>query len=120
MTPRRKYMSRLDGLSGRFLVAPTILFAIVLSSRVLKAQDTASLYKSKCVACHGADGKGESATGKAMKVKDFSSQEVQRMSDADLSTAISSGKAKMPPYKTLTADQVKDLVAYTRAFGKKK
>ena len=54
------------------------------------------------------------------KVKDFSSEEVQKMSDADLSAAITSGKGKMPPFKTLSADQVKDLIAFIRAFGKKK
>ena len=77
-------------------------------------------YKAKCAMCHGPDGKGETATGKMMKVKDFSSEEVQKMSDADLTAAISSGKGKMPAFKTLSADQVKDLVAYIRAFGKKK
>jgi mono/diheme cytochrome c family protein len=55
-----------------------------------------------------------------MKVKDFASEEVQKMSDADLTDAIAKGKGKMPAYKTLTPDQVKDLVAYVRAFGKKK
>jgi len=53
-------------------------------------------------------------------VKDFSSEEVQKMSDVDLTSVIGSGKGKMPPYKTLSADQVKDLVEYIRAFGKKK
>jgi len=42
------------------------------------------------------------------------------MSDADLTDAIAKGKGKMPAFKTLTADQVKDLVAYVRSFGKKK
>ena len=37
-----------------------------------------------------------------------------------LTAAITTGKGKMPPYKTLSAEQVKDLVAYIRAFGKKK
>ena len=55
-----------------------------------------------------------------MGVKDFTSDEVQKMSDADLSTAITGGKGKMPKYASLSADQVKDLVAYIRAFGKKK
>lgn len=86
-----------------------------------KAQEAgAALYKAKCAACHGADGKGETATGKMMKVKDFASEEVQKMTDADLTAAITSGKGKMPSYKALTADQVKDLVAYIRAFGKQK
>lgn len=77
-------------------------------------------YKAKCAMCHGPDGKGETATGKTMKVKDFASDEVQKMSDADLTDAISKGKGKMPPYKTLTTEQVKDLTAYVRAFAKKK
>jgi cytochrome c6 len=77
-------------------------------------------YKSKCQMCHGPDGKGETPTGKAMKVKDFSSEEIQKMSDADLSAAITNGKGKMPSYKSLPPDQVKDLVAYVRSLGKKK
>jgi mono/diheme cytochrome c family protein len=76
-------------------------------------------YKAKCAMCHGPDGKGETATGKTMKVKDFASDEVQKMSDADLTDAVTKGKGKMPPYKTLSADQVKSLVAYIRSFAKK-
>ena len=85
-----------------------------------RADTAEATYKAKCAMCHGADGKGETPTGKAMKVKDFAAEDVQKMSDADLSAAISNGKAKMPAFKTLAPDQVKDLVAYVRAFGKKK
>jgi len=99
-----------------------VLAAIAFLSAPAKA-DTATgeaTYKAKCAMCHGPDGKGETATGKAMKVKDFSSEEVQKMSDADLSATISSGKGKMPAYgKSLKPEQVKDLVAYIRSFVKK-
>jgi mono/diheme cytochrome c family protein len=44
--------------------------------------------------------------------------DVQKMSDADLSGVISNGKGKMPAYKTLTPDQVKDLVSYIRSLKK--
>jgi mono/diheme cytochrome c family protein len=54
-----------------------------------------------------------------MKAKDFASDEVQKMSDEDLTEAISKGKGKMPAYKTLTPDQVKGLIAYVRSFAKK-
>lgn len=103
-------------------VAALVLAAIAFLSAPAKADTAAAeaTYKAKCAMCHGPDGKGETATGKMMKVKDFASDEVQKMSDADLSTAISGGKGKMPPYKALTPDQVKDLVGYIRAFGKKK
>src|SRR6202034_2421364 len=53
------------------------------------AQDAgAALYKSKCAACHGADGKGETAVGKADKIRDLGSADVQQQSDADLTAII--------------------------------
>jgi mono/diheme cytochrome c family protein len=104
----------------RTALAVTVAAVVCFLSTPAKADNTAeATYKAKCAACHGPDGKGETATGKTMKVKDFSSDEVQRMSDADLIDAISKGKGKMPAYKTLTPDQVKGLVAYIRSFAKK-
>ena len=94
---------------------------VSLATTPARADNTAeATYKAKCQMCHGPDGKGETPTGKAMKVKDFASEDVQKMSDTDLSAAISAGKGKMPAFKTLTPEQVKDLVAYVRAFAKKK
>jgi mono/diheme cytochrome c family protein len=103
------------------LVAATVLAALVFLGSPAKADNTAeATYKAKCAMCHGPDGKGETATGKTMKAGDFASADVQKMTDADLTDAISKGKGKMPAYKTFTPDQVKDLVGYVRAFGKKK
>jgi cytochrome c6 len=94
---------------------------VSLATTPAKADNTAeATYKAKCQMCHGPDGKGETPTGKAMKAKDFASEDVQKVSDADLSAAISAGKGKMPAFKTLTPEQVKDLVTYIRAFAKKK
>jgi len=102
-------------------LALAVLVGICFLSAPAKADNTAeATYKAKCAMCHGPDGKGETATGKAMKAGDFASPDVQKMSDAELFDAIAKGKGKMPAYKTFTEDQVKDLVAYIRAFGKKK
>jgi mono/diheme cytochrome c family protein len=114
----RNTTSWIAGVTVIALVLATIVFLSAPANADTAAAEAA--YKAKCAMCHGPDGKGETATGKTMKVKDFSSEEVQKMSDADFSGAITSGKGKMPPFKTLSADQVKDLVAYVRAFGKKK
>lgn len=113
----RKTTSWIAVLTGAALV----LAAAVFLSAPAKADSAAAgaTYKAKCMACHGADGKGATSTGKAMKAKDFASEEVQKMSDADLTETISKGKGKMPAYKTLTPEQVKDLVGFIRAFGKK-
>lgn len=107
--------------SGTILVG-TALAALSLATLPVRADNAAAeaTYKAKCAMCHGADGKGETPTGKAMKVKDLGSEDVQKLSDADLSATISGGKGKMPAYKTLTPEQVKDLVGYVRAFAKKK
>jgi len=119
---RERNMRKTTSWIAGITVIAVVLATIVFLSAPANA-DTAvaeATFKAKCAACHGPDGKGETATGKMMKVKDFSSEEVQKMTDADLTAAITAGKGKMPPYKTLSADQVKDLVAYIRAFGKKK
>ena len=105
---------------AKITVGAMVLAGAGFLSAPAKADNAAGgMYKAKCAMCHGADGKGETATGKTMKVKNFASDEVQKMNDEDLSEAISKGKGKMPAYKTLNADQVKGLVAYIRSFAKK-
>ena len=79
-----------------------------------------TLYKTKCAACHGADGKGETAIGKTNKLRDLGSADVQKQSDAELTGIIANGRNKMPGYgKSLKPEQIKELVGYIRAFGKK-
>lgn len=85
------------------------------------AGDTAALYKSKCASCHAADGSGSTPVGKKLKVRDMSLAEVQKQTDAQLIEITAKGKNKMPAYeKKLTAEQIKELVAYMRELGKKK
>jgi cytochrome c6 len=91
-------------------------FVVSLPAQAQNASQT--LYKSKCAGCHGPDGTG-SATGKTMGAHDFSTAEVQGMSDAELSTIITNGKNKMPAYgKSLKADDISGLVAYIRTLKK--
>ncbi len=77
-------------------------------------------FKANCVLCHSPDGSGTSPSGKALKAKDLKSAEVQNMTDADLTAAISNGKGKMPAFgKKLSPDAIKGLVEYVRSFAKK-
>ena len=58
--------------------------------------------------------------GKSLKIADLHSADVQKMSDADLKTVITSGKNKMPPFKgKLTDAQMIDVLSYIRELGKK-
>jgi|SRR5580658_2696482 cytochrome c6 len=93
-------------------------FAVVLSiSLSAHAQDASALFKSKCVGCHAADGTG-SAMGKKMGAHDFTTADVQSMSDAQLTDIITNGKNKMPKYGSLKPEEIKGLVAYIRTLKK--
>ena len=102
------------------LTLVAIFAAAILLSASAKADNTAeATYKSKCAGCHGPDGKGETAAGKAMKAGSFAAPEVAKMSDDDLATAIAKGKNKMPAYeKSLKPEQIKDLVSFIRSLAK--
>jgi mono/diheme cytochrome c family protein len=101
---------------GTATLVAALLAGVCLVSASARADVAAgeATFKAKCAACHGADGKGK----EAMKTRDLASADVQKMSDADLSGMITNGKGKMPAYKTLTPDQVKDLVAFIRSLKK--
>jgi len=93
-------------------------FAVVLGiSLSANAQDAAATFKSKCAGCHGADGTG-SPTGKKMGAHDFTSADVQKESDAELTEIITNGKNKMPKYGSLKPEEIKGLVAYIRSLKK--
>jgi cytochrome c6 len=98
-------------------VLVVLAVAFVFSTWTFAADSGADLYKSKCASCHGAAGKGDTAMGKATKVKDLGSDEVQKQSDADLTAVVEKGKKPMPGYEgKLTKDQISDVVKYLRTL----
>ena len=103
-------------------VVPGICLFVVTAALCAPARaddKSAALYKQKCAACHGADGKGDTPAGKSMKVRSFADPDVAKMSDDELASVIESGKGKMPAYgKSLKADEIKSLVAYIRSLAK--
>ena len=99
-----------------FTIATAV--AVILSVPLsMRAQDASALFKSKCAGCHSADGTG-SAMGKKMGAHDFTSPDVQKMSDAELADIITNGKNKMPKYGSLKPEEIKGLVAYIRTLKK--
>lgn len=98
----------------KFLPAVAVLFLLATPAH---AQDGAALFKAKCAACHGADGKGDTSMGKVLKARDLGSADVQKETDAQMTDIIENGKGKMPAYKgKLTDAQIKDLVKYIRTL----
>jgi len=90
-----------------------------------RAQSAAELYSKNCASCHGADMKGQTKAGQAMKVEDLTAPEVRAKFDrarmiASLTDGITrDGKQVKKPYKDkLTAEQIAALVDYVIAGGK--
>jgi cytochrome c6 len=89
------------------------------SARADAGVDGAAVYKSKCAACHGADGKGQTAMGKTLKLKDLGSAEVQKTTDEEMNKMIADGKGKMPAYKgKLDQASIDAVIAHIRTFKK--
>jgi mono/diheme cytochrome c family protein len=76
--------------------AVVVVVVAVTGDTPLAAQDGPTLYKTKCAMCHGADGKGETPIGKKLNIRDLGSPEVQKQTDAELTTIISKGKGSHP------------------------
>jgi cytochrome c len=101
---------------------PTILLSLglgmIAGGLMAAGPSGADTFKAKCAACHGPDGSGQTAMGKAMKVKDLRSAEVQAASDQDIETLITTGRKPMPANNTLDAATLHALVEHVRSLAK--
>ena len=79
------------------------------------ADDGASLYKAKCAACHGVDAAGKPAA----KIPSLIGDDTKKLSDADVSKAITEKPKHAGVAKALTPDQIKMVVSYIRDLQKK-
>ena len=93
--------------------------ALLPVETVEAAEPGAPIYKAKCVACHAADGSGNTTYGKKEKLRDLRDPEVQKQTGLELTKVIAGGKGKMPGYgKQLSTQQIQDLIAHIRTLKK--
>lgn len=97
--------------------------AVIAAAAFAFAAPAADNWASHCAKCHGADGKGQTKIGKKLKLKDYSSAEVQAaMSDEEIIKATADGvtvdgKERMKGFKSeLSEAEIKDLVGHIRKF----
>jgi mono/diheme cytochrome c family protein len=87
-----------------------------LSSTAVVAADAAAgkaVYDKSCKSCHGADGTPNAGMAKAMNIKDF---KTTAFSDADIKTAVTSGKGKMKPIPSVTGASLDNVSAYVQSL----
>lgn len=97
---------------------------LVLSGVCVRATDGKEVYDKSCAKCHGADGKGGTAMGKKLGVKDLSDSTRQAdLKDEMIFKAIKEGKKEgsktvMKASADLNDEQIRSVVAYVRKLKK--
>jgi mono/diheme cytochrome c family protein len=89
-----------------------VALAVLLAAGVASADGKAT-YTTKCVACHGADGKGQSAMAKKLGVKDLTAS---TLTAVEMEAIIAAGKGKMTPFGAkLGKAEITDVAAFVKA-----
>jgi cytochrome c553 len=95
------------------------------SAAVCAAADAQANWDQSCAKCHGADGKGETKMGKKLSIRDFTDAKMQaEFTDEQGFKAIKegltdkNGKTTMKAIEGLSDEDMKELVAFVRAFKK--
>lgn len=92
-----------------------VVLFILMPSLSWAGDDAATIYKTKCAACHGVDAAGKPAA----KIPSLVSDDAKKATDDELAKAITEKPKHAAVSKTLAPDQVKMLVAYIRSLQKK-
>jgi mono/diheme cytochrome c family protein len=107
---RLKLMTRVIGLTAACWMAalgPTAAWAA-------NAAAGKAVYDAHCKTCHGADGKGNPAIAKMMKVE----MKPLSATTADVKKVISEGEGKMKPVSSVTGADLDNVVAYVHSLKK--
>jgi mono/diheme cytochrome c family protein len=95
----------------------TILIFAAMTATSVWAADAAAgktVFATKCKSCHGADGEGNPAIAKAMKVE----LKPLSASTADVKDVITKGQGKMKPISSVTGADLDNVVAYVKSLKK--
>lgn len=105
------------------LVLALLAQAPVPSPAPVQNQPANEIFEKHCTLCHGPDGRSQTKKGRQYKAPDFTGAKWQRSTDdEEIADAITNGvpKTKMKGFsEKLSQDQIRALIPYLRAFGKK-
>jgi mono/diheme cytochrome c family protein len=102
------------------IVTGTVIACLGTSAWAADAAAGQGVYDKKCKTCHGPMGEGNPGMAKvlATTITPLGSDEVQKMSDADLKKVVTQGKGKMKPVAGLSDADLDNVVAHVRTLKK--
>lgn len=78
-----------------------------------------TIFKSKCILCHGADGTGNTPLGKQLQAANLHSRDVQKRTNAELHKIVHDGQTNMPSFaEQLSDEEITQVIKYVRTFGR--
>lgn len=102
-----------------FLLSGILL--VVCSPANAQGGSGATIFKSKCQLCHGADGSGNTTLGKQLQAANLGSKDVQKKTDAELRKVVHDGNGNMPPFADQLGDgEINQVIKFVRTLGKTK
>ncbi|MEM9691042.1 MAG: cytochrome c [Myxococcota bacterium] len=74
-------------------------------------------YQQRCATCHGPRGRGDGPQGRMLKVPSLARASMGTMPAEAIVATIRNGRGKMPPFRDLPDQVVRDLVTLIRGFS---
>jgi mono/diheme cytochrome c family protein len=101
------------------IASVSILILITTAAGWSQDSPGETIFKSKCVLCHGASGTGDTPLGKQLQAANLRSKDVQKKTNAELHKVIHDGQTNMPPFgDQLTDEQINQVIKYVRSLGR--
>ena len=111
-------------IGGKVVVALAFGFVVAWVNQAPAGHDVAAgqtIYKERCVFCHGENGAGDGPLGRMLKPSPPSFGDLQRLasrSDEELMKTIAEGKSPMPRFgEKLSVEGIKNVLAYIRTLA---
>ncbi len=109
----------------RLAVVLIAFIFFIISAPSWAGDNTATLFQNKCAVCHGADGQSNTPLGKKQSIPSFTSEKVQRVSNAELADFILNGGKELKAShafagKGITHENANQLAAFIKSLKARK
>jgi cbb3-type cytochrome c oxidase subunit III len=103
----------------RITICVLLLLPLAFAVRAaVQADEGKAVFESKCVMCHGADGKSDTKAGQMTEAPDLTQPWKGGTSLADVEKLLREGAGKMPKYEDKLSDaEITAVATYVRELG---